>query len=121
MATLVPQRRPWPLCSLLLCCAGISPAIAGDPAEFTYRTNATEVRLSFSATDQNNHALATLQASDLAVVDKDVIGRKIENFPRSDWTNLEIAIPIDPSESVTPRFRHEIAAVLDLISQTAGI
>jgi VWFA-related protein len=121
MATLVPHRRPWPLCSLLLCCAGISPAIAGDPAEFTYRTNATEVRLSFSATDQNNHGVATLQASDFAVVDKDVIVRKFESFTRSDWTKLEIAILIDASESVTPRFRHEIADVLDLISQTAGI
>jgi hypothetical protein len=121
MATLVPYRRPWPLCSLLLFCAGISPAIAGDPAEFTYRTNATEVRLNFSATDQNNHGVATLQASDFAVVDKDVIVRKFESFTRSDWTKLEIAILIDGSESVTPRFRHEIADVLDLISQTAGI
>src|ERR1019366_8542767 len=56
-----------------------------------------------------------------AVVDKDVIVRKFESFTRSDWTKLEIAILIDASESVTPRFRHEIADVLDLISQTAGI
>src|ERR1022692_1215873 len=121
MATLVPHRRPWPLCSLLLCCAGISPAIAGDPAEFTYRTNATEVRLSFSATDQNHHGVATLQASDFAVVDKDVIVRDFQSFTRSDWTKLEIAILIDSSKSVTPRLRREMTDVMELLSQTAGV
>lgn len=121
MAIPVPNRRLYPLCLLLLFCAGISPALAGDPAEYTYRTNASEVRLSFSAMDQNNHGVATLQPNDFAVVDKDVIVRNFQSFTRSDWTKLEIAILIDASESVTPRFRQEIADVLNLVSLTAGI
>ena len=121
MAIALLCRRPWPLVLLLLFCIGISPCVASDPAEFTYRTQVTEVRLSFSAMDQNNHGVATLQASDFAVVDKDVIVRNFQSFTRSDWTKLEIAIVIDASESVTPRFRQEMADILELVSQTAGV
>ncbi len=71
--------------------------------------------------DQNNHGVATLQPNDFAVVDKDVIVHNFQSFTRSDWTKLEIAILIDVSESVTPRFRQEIADVLNLVSQTPGI
>jgi VWFA-related protein len=98
-----------------------APAIGGDRPDFTYRTHANEVRLSFSATDQNDHGVATLQASDFAVVDKDVIVRNFQSFTRSNWTKLEIAILLDTSESVRPRFRQEIADTLELISQTEGI
>lgn len=109
------------LIALLVFLAGIAPAVAGDPPEYTYRANANEVRLYFSATDQNNHGVATLQASDFAVVDKEVIVRNFQSLTRSDWTKLEIAILMDASESVTPHFRQELADVLNLVSQTAGI
>ena len=121
MATAVANRPVWPLIAVLMFLAGIAPAVAGDPPEYTYRTNANEVRLYFSASDQNNHGVATLQASDFAVVDKEVIVRNFQSFTRSDWTKLEIAILIDGSESVTPHFRQELADVLSLVSQIAGI
>ena len=121
MATAVPNRPARPLIAVLIFSAGIAPAVAGDPPEYTYRTNANEVRLYFSATDQNNQGVATLQASDFAVVDKEVIVRNFQSFTRSDWTKLEIAILMDASESVTPHFRQELADVLNLVSQTAGI
>src|ERR1700692_1314850 len=121
MAAAVANRPVRPLIAVLVFLAGIAPAVAGDPPEYTYRTNANEVRLYFSATDQNNHGVATLQASDFAVVDKEVIVRSFQSFTRSDWTKLEIAILIDGSESVTPHFRKELADVLNLVSQTAGI
>ena len=95
--------------------------MGGDRPEFSYRTNATEVRLQFSALDQNNHGVATLQANDFAVVDKDVIVRNFQSFTRSDWTKLEIAILVDTSESVSPHYRQEIADALELVSQTGGI
>lgn len=121
MAIPLPCRRAWPLVSVLLVCAGISAGEAGDSPAFTYRTKVTEVRVSFSALDQNNHGVATLQASDFAVVDKDVIVRNFQSFTRTEWTKLEIAILIDASESVTPQFRKEIADTLEMVSQTAGI
>ena len=121
MAAAVANRPVRPLIAVLMFLAGIAPAVAGDPPEYTYRTNANEVRLYFSATDQNNHGVATLQASDFAVVDKQIIVRNFQSFTRSDWTKLKIAILIDGSESVTPHFRKELADVLNLVSQTAGI
>jgi len=121
MATSVPCRRFWPLVSFWLVCAGISPGATGDAPEFTYHSNVTEVRLTFSATDQNNHGVATLQAKDFAVVDKGFIVRDFQSFTRSDWTKLEIAILVDASESVGPRFRQEVAAALELVSQTDGV
>ena len=69
MAVLLSCRRRWPLLSVVLFCAGLSISVASDPAEYTYCTNPTEVRPNFSAMDQNNHGVATLQASDFAVVD----------------------------------------------------
>ena len=119
MAIRLSWRRSWPL--LLLSCAGIPRAIAADPADFTYRTKATEVRLSFSATDQNNHGVATLQASDFAVVDKDVIVRNFQSFTRSDGTKLEIAILFDTSGSVAAHLRQEMAAMVELVSEAAGV
>jgi VWFA-related protein len=121
MATPIPCRRPWPLLTLFLLGAGIAPAAVGDPPEFTYRTNAAEVRLTFSVSDQDHHGVATLQPSDFAVVDKDIIVRDFQSFTRSDSTKLEIAVLFDASESVTPRFHQEIADVLSLITETAGI
>jgi VWFA-related protein len=121
MATVVPNRHVRPLIAVLAFFAGISPAVAGDPPAYIYRTSANEVRLYFSATDQNNHGVATLQASDFAVVDKEVIVRNFQSFTRSDWTKLQIAILVDASESVTPHSRQELGDVLNLVSQTAGI
>jgi VWFA-related protein len=95
--------------------------MAADPADFTYRTKATEVRLSFSATDQHNHGVATLQASDFAVVDKDVIVRNFQSFTRSEGTKLEIAILFDASESVAPHLRQEMADVVELVSESAAV
>jgi VWFA-related protein len=121
MSIPVGRRHYWPLSSLLLFCVGTSPTVAGDPAKLIYRSNVTEVRLNFSAADQNNHGVATLQASDFAVVDSDVVVRNFQSFTRSDWTKLEIAILIDASESVTPRFSQEMADILHLVSSAEGV
>ena len=122
MATPLSGWRVLPILSiLLLLCTGISLGAPGDPPEFTYRANVSEVRLTFSAVDQNNHGLATLQPGDFAIVDTGVIVRNFQSFSRADCTTLDLAILIDTSESVGPRFRKEIADTLELLSQTAGV
>jgi hypothetical protein len=45
MATAVLNRHVRPLIAVLMFLAGITPAVAGDPPEYTYRTNANDVRL----------------------------------------------------------------------------
>jgi VWFA-related protein len=98
-----------------------SAGASGDPPEFTYRAHTNEVRVSFSAVDQNDHGVATLQAGDLAVVDGGFVVRDFQSFSRSDWTKLEIAILIDSSESVSPGFPKEIADSLGVIERTRGV
>ena len=100
---------------------GSTPAISGDRPEFTYRASATEVRLTFSAVDQNDRGVATLQAGDFAVVDKGFIVRNFQSFTRTDYTRLEIAILLDSSESLNSNFRKEIADTVELLSQTSGV
>ncbi len=65
--------------------------------------------------------MATLRASDFAVVDQSYIVRNFESFSRSDWTKLQLAILLDASASTTPHFRHEIAGILQLVEQTSGV
>jgi len=113
-------RRLGPLALLLLLGSSLSAAPA-DPPDLTYRTHANEVRLTFSVTDQNNHGVATLQPSDLAVVDTEFIVRKFQSFTHSDSTKLEIALLADASQSIAPSFGRETSNLLDLVAQTTGI
>lgn len=121
MARSLPARRAWPTIWVLLFCIGTSPAASGDWPDLTYRTGTNEVRLAFSATDQNDHGVATLTSNDFAVVDTGFIVRDYQSFTRSDYSRLEIAILIDSSESVTPEYRKEISDALTLLSDSAGV
>jgi VWFA-related protein len=105
----------------LLVCSGLALAAPGDTPEATYSANVAEVRLTFSATDRNNHSVATLREGDFAVVDRDTVVRGFQSFTRSGGTKLRVIVLIDTSESVTPRLRQEIADVVRLISPSAGI
>lgn len=114
-------HRLAPILLLIVAFSLHSTAAAGDPPDVIYRTHANEVRLSFSVTDQNHHGVATLQPGDFAVVDKELIVRNFQSFTRSDTTKLEIAMLVDASGSMLPRFRRETSDVLDLLAQTAGV
>ena len=102
-------------------CVGISPAVSGDQPDLTYRTGTNEVRLAFSASDQNDHGVATLTSNDFAVVDTGFIVRNFQSFTRSAYSRLSISILIDSSESVTPEYRKEISDALALLSDSAGV
>ena len=108
MAIPLPSRRTWPTLFLIMILVGTSPAAPGDQPGLTYRTGTSEVRLTFSATDQNDHGVATLQANDFAVVDTGFIVRDFQSFTRSDYSKLEIAILIDSSESMSAHVRKEL-------------
>jgi Ca-activated chloride channel family protein len=108
---------PLPLLALLLLTLVCSAADSNRP-DFTFRANVNEVRVTFSATDQKDHGVPSLRSSDLVVVDKDIIVRNFQSFTRTNWTNLDLAILIDTSASVTPRFRQEISSVVELLAST---
>jgi VWFA-related protein len=87
----------------------------------TYRSSASEVRVTFFATDENNHALATLTQSDFAVVDNELVVRNFRSFTHSDETSLDVVVLIDLSESVAPRIRAAMNAVLQLVAREQSI
>jgi Ca-activated chloride channel homolog len=100
---------------------GASAQTDAIPPDATIRSNVTEVRMTFSATDPNNRAIATLQASDFAIVDRDLVVRDFRSFARTEYTRLDVAVLVDASESITPQFRAELTNVVQLIAQTEGV
>ncbi len=77
--------------------------------------------MAFSATDKNNHAIATMQPSDVAIVDQDVVVRDFPSFTRAAYTRLDVAVLVDASESINPEFRDELASVVQVIENTKGV
>jgi VWFA-related protein len=92
-----------------------------DRPQTTYRTTVSEVRITFSATDRSDHAIANLRRDDFAVVDKDVIVRNFRSFTRAQFTQMDTFVLIDASASLSSHYREEIAQVIDLLSRTSGI
>ena len=87
----------------------------------TYHSTVSEVRVTFFATDERNHALATVSPSDFAVVDNERVVRNFRSFTRSDETPLDIIALVDMSESMAPRFSAAINDVLQLIAREQSI
>ncbi len=79
------------------------------------------MQLTFFATDQNHHTVATLNASDFAVVDNDFIVRNFRSFRVAEYTRLDVAVLLDTSGSISPRFQDAVAELSDLISETSGM
>ena len=87
----------------------------------TYRSNVSEVRVTFFATDENNHSRATLAPSDFAVVDSDYVVRNFRSFTHSDETSLDVIALVDVSESVAPGFHVAMSDVLRLVGREQSI
>jgi VWFA-related protein len=91
------------------------------PSDMTLRSDVTEVRMTFSTTDQNGRVMATVLPSDFAIVDGDMVVRDFRSFARSAYTRLEVAVLVDASESITAQLRQELANVVQLIGETSGV
>jgi VWFA-related protein len=87
----------------------------------TYRSTVSEVRVTFFATDENNHPLEALTKSDFAVVDNERVVRNFRSFTHSDETSLDVVVLVDLSESVAPRVRVAISDVLQLVAREQSI
>ena len=91
---------------------------SGSP---TYRSTVSEVRVTFFATDENNHPLETLTKSDFAVVDNERVVRNFRSFTHSDETALDVVVLVDLSGSVAARVRVAISDVLQLVAREQSI
>lgn len=86
----------------------------------TFRSDVTEVRMTFSATDRNNRAIATIQPGDFAIVDDDQVVRNFRSLTRSEYTRLDVAVLVDASGSVA-HFHNELESVIQLIARSDGV
>src|SRR5450759_1017683 len=116
----------WHTRSVLLALFALTCASAADDTNHssglpTYRSTVSQVRITFFATDENNHALETLTKSDFAVVDNELVVRNFQSFTHSDETSLDVVALVDLSESVAPRFRLAVIAVLQLVAREQSI
>lgn len=112
----LPLFFPW-----VLACAALAQTSDDAAPDLLLHSSVTEVRVNFSTTDENNHVIVTLQPSDFAVVDRDMVIRDFRSFVRSEYTRLDVAVLVDASESISPRFHQELATVVQLISQTETV
>ena len=114
--------QAYPRIALILCLLGSGFAQTdGTREDLTFRSNVTEVRMTFSTTDQNNRVIATVQPSDFAIVDQDRVVRDFRSFTRSEYTRMDVAVLVDASGSMTPQFRQELANAIQLIAQSDGV
>ena len=116
----------WHTRSVLLALFALTCASAADDTNHssglpTYRSTVSQVRITFFATDENNHALETLTKSDFAVVDNELVVRNFQSFTHSDETSLDVVALVDLSESVAPRFRVAMSDVLQLVAREQSI
>ena len=117
---------PWHPRLALLALFTLTSVLAAEDASDasgvpTYRSTVSEVRVTFFATDENNHPVATLTKSDFAVVDNELVVRNFRSFTHSDETSLDVVALVDLSESVAPRFRVAMSNVLQLVAQEQSI
>lgn len=107
------------LCLVLV--LGATAQTTETAADVTLRSDATEVRMTFSTTDRNNRVIGTVQPHDFAIVDQDMVVRDFRSFARSEYTRLDVALLVDASESITPQYRQEIASAVQIIAGASGI
>src|ERR1039458_4521935 len=116
----------WGLLALLLLpCASLAQVVAEDSNDSsrppTYRSTVSELRVTFFATDENNHPLESLTKSDFAVVDNEHVLSNFRSFTHSDETSLDVVVLVDLSESVAPRVRVAISDVLRLVARERSL
>ncbi|MGO9087854.1 MAG: VWA domain-containing protein [Terriglobales bacterium] len=112
------HRQGWSLALVasLFPCVFITGS-ANDAPLATYHTGASEVRVTFFATDQNNQLVDTVLKDDFAVVDSGMVIRDFRSLMRSNETALDVVAVVDASESVAPRFHTAMNDVLQLVSE----
>lgn len=107
----------WPALAIPLLPCILAIGNSNDFRSETYRSTASEVRISFFATDENNRSVDAVKKEDFAVVDNGLVIRNFRSFSRSDETALDLVGVVDASESVASRFRMAMQDVLHLASQ----
>jgi VWFA-related protein len=116
---LLSHRVGWWLAGLISLFPSVFCASTSENPGATYRTESSEVRISFFATDENDRLLENLKPDDFAVVDDGIVVRDFRSFSRANETPLDVVVLVDASESVTRSFHRTIGAVRLLMQQSS--
>lgn len=114
------HRQGWSFAVLLAVfpCVFFASTKDGAPP-VSFRSNTSEVRIAFFATDENNRLVEKLGKDDFAVVDSEIVIRDFRSLTQSNETALDVVMLVDASESVAPRLHGITEDVLHLVSQNA--
>lgn len=112
---LLSHRHGWSLAVLLSVFPVFAAENTSDSPPATIHSRASEVRISFFATE-NNRLVNEIGKDDFAVVDNDEVIRNFRSLGRSDETPLEVVILLDASASVKSRFHQTMSEVVSLVS-----
>lgn len=112
------QRITLFLVSLFL--ALVLNAISLHAADESYiiRSNVSEVRLAFAASDHQGRIVQDLRAGDVAVADDGTIIRQFRSFHAASESPLDLVILLDASDSVATEIPAEIAEVKSFIGES---
>ena len=101
---------------VLFCC--VATAGSNDnPPPVTYRVSASEVRVTFFTTDENNRAVQEVQKEDFAIVDGETVVRNFRSLTRSAEASLDLVILVDTSSSVAAHLQPAVEQILQLTAQ----
>lgn len=121
-ATLARRRVGYAVLALLAMTNVSSAQAPSDEARTpTFRSNASEVRITFFASEGESRPIETVTPGDFAIVDNGMVIRNFRSFARSEETSLDIVALIDLSQSVAPRFRAAVSDVLQLVAREQSI
>src|SRR4051812_24560920 len=83
------------------------PGPGGDAGVLTFQKRVDEVNLLFTVVDNKGRFISKLQLEDFQLLDDRRSPEKIRSFQQESDLPLRVALVIDLSGSVTPRFKFE--------------
>jgi len=94
---------------------------SSTPPDLTLQASVSEVRLMFSTTNQDSRVIDSIQPSDFAIVDQDVVVHDFRSFNRADYTRLDVAVLVDASGSISSQFRRELENAVQVIAHLDNV
>jgi VWFA-related protein len=116
-----PHGLLWPfvVCSLFMPLAFAWAQSSESESGSTYRSNVSEVRLTFVATDERDQPVSELKPQDFVVVDDERIIRRFRSFDAAGVIKLDLTVLVDCSDSVLPKFDREMRSVVKLLERNS--
>src|SRR3954453_4082673 len=88
-----------------------SSTSANDNLHITYRTETSEVRIAFFATDENDRLVQNVKPNDFEAVNDELVVSDFRSFAGEKEIALEVVVVVVASQSVARTFHRTIESV----------